>query len=59
VHALHGQNVFSINRAAFKIMWKNLAELDKPQITINIQRGKYAFFLPDNEDNNAVTHLSV
>lgn len=30
-----------------------MVELDKSQMTVNIRRRKYAYCMPDNQDNNA------
>jgi len=40
-------------------MWKNMVELDKPQMTINIRRRKYAYCTPDNQAKNAYTQCNI
>ena len=33
-HTFHVQKLFFFNRAAYEMMWKNMVERDRPQLTI-------------------------
>lgn len=41
------------------IMWKNMLELDKLRMTMNIRCRKYAFCMRDNQEKNADTQCSI
>ena len=49
-------NFFPENHAIYEIIWKNVVQPQRPQITMYVRRVKDAISLQDNQGKNAGTH---